>query len=889
MTLAAGTRLGPYEILAPLGAGGMGDVYRARDTRLDREVAIKTLPEQVAFSPEALGRFEREARAVAALSHPGILAIHDVGRQESLVYAVTEMLEGETLRRRLTSGPLPVRKTVELGVQIASGLAAAHDKAIVHRDLKPENLFLTRDGRAKILDVGLARQGPPAGAAGDTYSPTVERRTEPGTLLGTVGYMSPEQVRGQEADARSDIFSLGAVLYEMICGRKAFGRGTAAESMTAILREDPPDLTQGEPEAPAALDRIIRRCLEKLPEERFQSARDLAYALEAASASSGRADLPSSAARPGRAARGGLAAALPAAALAVAGALAGWWARTLAGAPVSGAGLPASFSQMTDLPGSEMMPALSPDGRSVAYVAPGAGGADIFLLRVGGRNPVNLTADAPEPDGAPCFSPDGQRIAFRSERGGGGIFVMGATGESARRAADSGFNPSWSPDGREIVVSTAAFPSPLARGGRGALRAVDVATGKARAIPTPGDAVQPAWSPHGHRIAYWSIHGDGRRDLWTVPAAGEQGAAGARRVTDDAAVDWSPAWSPDGLLLYFLSDRGGVMNLWRVPIDERAGRPLGDPEPVTTPSTWMDGFSIAGDGREIVYASLDRRTTLERVPIDPVREERNGLPVPILQGSRLVLWLDWSPDGRSLVFSTFGTRENLFLLRADGSGYRQLTDDSHRNRGPRWSADGRRILFYSNREGLYQAFTIRPDGGGLQRITRGDEPLLLPIWSPAGDRLLAAAGQMERAVEVPLDGGPPAPLPPMGSGARFVASDWSPDGTRVVGISYAEGDARDAPTFSGSLTLYDPRSRAYRDLGVPAPDARWMSDSRRLVYPDDKGYSILDTDSARTKRLLEIPHHAFMARFGFDVSPDDRQLAILTAAEEADLWMMSLR
>ncbi len=245
MPLSAGTRLGPYEILSPIGAGGMGEVYRARDTRLQREVAIKVLPERVADSARALARFEREARVVAALSHPNILAIHDVGREGATAFAVMELLEGATLRDEVRGGPLPPRQATAYAAQSAEGLAAAHDKGVVHRDLKPENLFVTRDGRLKILDFGLAREGPDAFAPrSETESPTLVRETDPGSVVGTVGYMSPEQVRGDAVDHRSDIFSLGCVLQEMLTGRRAFERTTAAETMTAILREDPASLAE---------------------------------------------------------------------------------------------------------------------------------------------------------------------------------------------------------------------------------------------------------------------------------------------------------------------------------------------------------------------------------------------------------------------------------------------------------------------------------------------------------------------------------------------------------------------------------------------------------------------------------------------------------------------
>jgi len=288
MTLSAGTRLGPYEVLAPLGAGGMGEVYRARDTRLGREVAVKVLPAAFSADRDRLRRFEQEAQAASALNHPNILTIHDIGTHEGSPYVVSELLEGGTLRERLGDGALAARKAIDYTIQIAHGLAAAHEKGIVHRDLKPENLFVTKDGRVKILDFGLAKLTQPETIAGSlTEVPTVTAGTEPGVVMGTVGYMSPEQVRGRPADHRSDIFAFGSILYEMLSGQRAFRGDSAIETMSAMLKEEPAELSQSVTGVPPSLERIVRRCLEKNPEERFQSARDVAFALEAVSAVSG--------------------------------------------------------------------------------------------------------------------------------------------------------------------------------------------------------------------------------------------------------------------------------------------------------------------------------------------------------------------------------------------------------------------------------------------------------------------------------------------------------------------------------------------------------------------------------------------------------------------------
>ncbi len=470
MPLASGTRLGPYEILAPLGAGGMGEVYRARDPRLERDVAIKVLPEHFVDDGDSLSRFQAEAKAVAALSHPNIVAIFDTGQHGDQLYVVTELLEGETMRSRLREGAFGMRKAAEHAARVAEGLAAAHEKGIVHRDVKPENLFLLNDGRVKILDFGLARQDPLLKAAGDqSSSPTAARPTNPGAMIGTVGYLSPEQARGDPADHRSDIFSLGAVLYEMLTGRRAFKGTSPAELLSSVLRDEPEMPSLSDPRIPHALDLIVHHCLEKSPDERFQSARDLAFHLDSVGGTSAsqRADalgpLPASR-RLRRYVPLGLVG------LVLLGLAFEVGRRVGGGARGPGAGRPPlAFQQVTDTPGQERQAQLAPGGESFVYVGESAGNPDIWHQRVGGRNPVNLTADSPEADTAPAYSPDGERIAFRSERDGGGIFVMGSTGESVKRLTDFGYDPAWSPDGKQIVFSTHSGQDPYSRPGEGHL------------------------------------------------------------------------------------------------------------------------------------------------------------------------------------------------------------------------------------------------------------------------------------------------------------------------------------------------------------------------------------------------------------------------------------
>ena len=446
MPLPAGKKLGPYEILAPLGAGGMGEVYRARDTKLDRDVAVKVLPANFADDPQALARFEREAKAVAALSHPNILAIFDFGGADGASYAVMELLDGESLRSRLSTGALPVRKAVDYGVQILQGLAAAHDAGIVHRDLKPENVFVTGDGRIKILDFGLARQTLRVAAGDDTRSPTVVRSTEPGTVLGTVGYMSPEQVRGQDVDARSDIFSFGAVLYEMLSGRRAFQRDTGAETMTAILKEDPPELSDSGIKIPPGIDKIVGHCLEKSPKERFQSARDVAFDLQALSGAA-----PAAATSVGRTRTRVPWIAAAAACVLLVGA--GAFRLGRRSAPISAP----SFQQLTFRRGMVRGARFAPDGQSVVYAAAWDGKPiALFTTRPGSSDSSAL--ELPSAD-VLAIAPSGELALQLGRRQAEAYVAVGtlaaatlAGGEAPRERLQGVQWADWSPDGKTLAI-----------------------------------------------------------------------------------------------------------------------------------------------------------------------------------------------------------------------------------------------------------------------------------------------------------------------------------------------------------------------------------------------------------------------------------------------------
>ena len=846
-----GTRVGPYEIVARIGAGGMGEVWRARDPRIGRDVAIKLLPPSFLENSERLRRFFDEARAAGSVAHPNLITLYELNTAEGVPYIAMELLEGETLREKLEHGPIPPRKAIDYAIQIARGLSAAHQKGVIHRDLKPENIFVTRDGHVKILDFGLA-QLRNATQSSSVDGATAVRATAPGVVMGTAGYMSPEQVRGLNVDARTDIFALGAVVYEMIAGRRAFAGASPVETMNAILKEEPP---HEDVEIAPAFERIIFRCLEKEPDQRFGSAHDLALALDALSAA-GRSGPQSGAAAP----RGPFLRGTIAVFLLIGAATGGWFAgrsvRSSPSPPVR------TFTQLTF--NFEEQPSIAPDAKSFAFVSSVAGEKDIYLQRIAGSNALNLTRDSGADNVEPAFSPDGQQIAFHSTRGGGGIFVMGATGESVRRVSDTGFSPSWSPDGKSIVVSTLTFGDPAVRGGTGVLYVIDVASGRRRQLQT-GDAVQPRWSPDGRWIAYWGV-AEGRRVIFTVAAAG---GASSPVVAGDA-INWAPAWSPDGHDLYFSSDQSGSMNIWRVPIGKGGGA-AGAAEQITASPEWTGAASIAHDGT-MVFATLAGDSRIMSVPFDPVAMRISGPPAPAGNGSRRVLTFDISRDQKWLTFSTITPHENLFVCRLDGSDLRQLTNDGFKNRGPVWSPDGSRIAFFTNRAGDYDVWTIRADGSDAQRITTGH--FRFAHWTPDGKRLLVAATAGKLAF---VDAAPsgrlewlPSPLTQLGASSHAI----SPDGKRIAfGVR--------AP--QSGMALYDIRANSWSFVPESAGSGTWWDDSS-LLLREGMQFVYLDLRTHRRTACGNLPVN--VARATWHLTRDHRTIYFISTPTESNIWLL---
>jgi Tol biopolymer transport system component len=811
MPLSAGDHLGPYEIVGFVGAGGMGEVYRARDPRLNRDVAIKVLHASVAADPERLRRFTAEAQAVAALNHPNVLTIYEVGTQGEHPFIATELLEGATLRATLEAGALPLSKAIDYARQTASGLAAAHAKGVAHRDIKPENLFLTTDGRIKILDFGLAKTYATTPHASAETTRT-QAETSPGTVMGTAGYMSPEQVRARPIDHRTDIFSLGVVLYEMLAGRQPFGGDSAVETMNAILTADPPDIAPSGHPLPPALLGIVRHCLEKNPDERFQSARDLSFALQSvsgASVSGASGSVASHAGSGGQAAQltppgaSRRSAWIPIAAVAlvaagVGAALALWGVQ-----PTQPAAELWRVRRLTNDSGVTQNPAISPDGKLVAYVSDRAGNTDLWVQQVGGGDPVQLTRDI----GVcrdPAFSPDGSRIVVACGVERGAVYVVPTLGGLPRRI-DDGVWPRFSPDGSQISYVTA-----LGSGVAPNTFWIASANGSARREVKSAKTFisPPVWHPDGKHLILAHVAGPREFDWYLVSI--ESGAvtpmdAGDRLRAADLGVSRSLSVTEGGLL--FTAGTLDSTNIYRMPFDAGFERASGSPVPVIVGAGYSASPTSSSDSRRIAFAvSANPTTNIWRALVDAKTGEVSGEPSRVTDGLAISLMPSPSRDGKRLAYRggslnapeirlrDLVANTDLRLAGADGVGYLVL------------SPDGSTVAFSDDQSPSSSIYMVPATGGVPKKIC---DACGRPVdWLADRSKILVdGAGPKQRDIHiVDVASGRFTPLlqhPDL----RLTMPRLSPDGRVLAFSQNREGRAR--RIYLAPFT------------GEPVPESQW--------------------------------------------------------------------
>ena len=831
MRLAPGVRLGRYEVISPLGGGGMGEVYRARDAQLDRDVAIKVLPQTVAVDPERLARFEREARAVAALSHPNILAIHDFGRTGEITYAVTELLEGESLRDVLNGGRVSIRRALDYAVQIAQGLASAHDKGIVHRDLKPDNIFITRDGRAKILDFGLAKQDAAVTAQSGMLTQASPMPTEPGTVLGTVGYMAPEQVRGAEVDARTDIFSFGAVLYEMVTGRRAFQHDTAAETMSAILRDDPPDYP-ADLSVPAPVERVIAHCLEKRAESRFQSARDLAFALDSLSSppSSVVPAVGETETRP----RARLVLALAVATVAVGLAFVAG-SRIGRGSPPAAPGEPPQFRQLTFEDTVINTARFAPDGRTVVYTSSQPAGARILLTRLEfpGASPLPL------PNAALfAVSADAELLAGIDAKPRTVGLVPESTlvrvpllGGAPRVVLEHVTFADWVPSDGTIAVVRVV----------GSEQRLEFPIGHV-VFHTQGEIGWPRVSPNGDRLAFlhWPVKRDDRGTVMVVDRLGQ-----VRAISRTWEGVQGLAWNATGDQVWYTAATNGLQyQLWGA--DAAATTPA--ERPIYRGPAAVILQDIARDGKALV-TRYDFRTIVQGV----LNRQSVAHDVSWLGGS---FARDISRDGRRVLL-TYNGQGSSANYEVYVRGWQDI-DAAHVGEGQaqQFSPDGSSVLAIVH--GPPSRLVIYPIGAGNGRnLSTGEVVVTQARWLSDSQLLVIGAEPSKgvRAYVAEINGSVPRAISPEGISYEPEQVALSHDGTRVA-LRSPDGPVMVYSTTTGG-------SVAAAGLAADEIPIGWTADDRALlIRSSESAPRLIAVDQSSGRRTVTKDVSACDSRSG---------------------------
>ncbi len=754
-----------YKIIEKIGAGGMGEVYKAKDLKLDRFVALKFLPPHISVDEEEKERFIHEAKAASALDHANICTIHEIDEIPTggQMFMVMTHYEGETLKNKIKSSPITLEETINITIQVTQGLEKAHKKGIVHRDIKPANIFLTKDGVVKILDFGLAKLG------------TQTKLTKKGTTLGTVAYMSPEQAQGEEVDHRTDIWSLGVVLYEMLTGKLPFKGDYEQAVIYSILNDEPKPVTALKTGVPLEVEKIINKSLAKNPNERYRHTDEIMVDLKALKK-----------APPPPKVRKKLFPAIPnplMSILAVFILLALLIIGYLLISSRDGKGFQIKHtSPLTTAPGLEQDPAWSPEGTRIAYASDESGNMDIWVRQITAGQKVNLTKDYTGYDGKPAWSPDGEWIAFVSNRDGGGLFKIPALGGIPKRVVALPFAPSlsyigsippvcWSPDGTELAYATT-----------GILYIVPASGGTPTSIPLPPTGLEvgysePAWSPNGERIVCTGLVAVGvsTSQIWSVRRDGTD----ALPVTGGKNFDHNPIWSLDGRQLFFISDRGGNHDVWWIPVDDR-GMPTGHARPLTA-GAGVGDIALSKDGTKLAYTKVTERSNIWSIPIVSDRILTLDDALAVTSENHYIDLVSVSPDGKWIAFdSNRSGNQDIWIMRKDGSELRQLTTNVAHDWVGSWSPDGKLIAFQSFRRGNRDLYVMPVAGGAVTPLTNHPAEDFIPVWSPDGEKIAFSSnrsGNMDVWV-MPSGGGEPRQL------TFHEAQDglmcWSPDGKQLV-------------------------------------------------------------------------------------------------------------
>jgi len=879
MTLSVGSRLGPYEILGPLGAGGMGEVYKARDTRLERTVAIKVLPADLCGSPEARQRLEREARTISKLSHPHICALFDASHHDGVDYLVMEYLEGEMLSDRLARGALPLDQTLRFGLEMADALSRAHHHGIVHRDVKPGNVILTRSG-VKLLDFGLAKAESPLGTpGGHTALPTRADLTREGTIVGTLQYMAPEQLEGKSADARTDIFALGAVLYEMATGRKAFSGTSQASLISAIMKEDVLPMAQVQPMTPPALDHVVRMCLMKDPEDRWQSATDVKTQLKWIAAEGGQARVAG--APPARRSRRELLAwSLAIGALLLAAAVIARGALSV-GPPAR----PTSLSVVLPEKSALRDAVLSPDGTRLVIVAKDASGRNLLWIR-SLDSPVVQAIPGTENPSFPFWSPDSRFIGFFAD---GKLKKIEASGGPAQTLCDasSGRGGSWSPDGTILFAPFA--DGPLYRVPSTGGSSTDVT----RLDPSRGETSHrwPCFLP------------DGRHYLFLVASFGSTrekegmgiyaGSLGSQEQTFLARASSSLAYAPPGYLLF---TREG--NLMAQPFDARALRVSGDPIPVAEQiqsfsQIYNSLFSVSANGI-LLYQNRTASSIAQLVWVDRSGRKLGTLGTPFDQSNPQI-----SPDGRRVALHLADPQSgnvDIWVHETSGGIATRLTSQVAADAAPIWSPDGSRIAFTSNPQGHPDLYLMNSRGTGAQELMVQSGRSKIPTdWSPDGRFILFRAVDVGSKFElwvVPVSGDrKPVPF----IQAPFSVSDgrFSPDGRYVA---YSSNESGRWEIYVAPFPGPGGNWKVSSDGGS---QPRWRRDGKELFYMTPDGALMAVTvretptfDADTPKRLFSFRRRepvSTLDLYAYDVSADGQRFLVNTDVGETTTAPLTIR